>query len=873
MNVDPECGLSPDEAERRLALFGPNDLKRKGRSSPLKLFLGQFSNFLMVILLLAAALSALLGEMFDAVLIFIIVLFSAGLGFLQEYRAEKSLKALKTLFSLTVRVLRGGVEGEIPSENVVPGDIVLLAAGDRVPADARALEARSLLIDEAALTGESVPVVKTPGLLSSAVPLADRTNMLFAGTTVASGRGKAAVVSTGMNTQLGAIAREVDAVEAEKTPLELRTGEIGRRLGAATLVICAGVTALSLARQAAVGTLTFDFVLTIILFAVALAVAAVPEALAAIVTGALAIGMHEMAKRKALIRSMSAVETLGSVTVICSDKTGTITRGEMGVRRIYFDGEFFDVSGSGYDPRGSFSPLGAEGRIGPALLAGILCNDADLLNHGGSWRIKGDPTEGALVVLAVKAGLKVHDLRMENRRIGEIPFSPERKRMTTIHDMADDGKHAFMKGAPEVVLGQCSRISCKGLDISLDEERRHEIVSVSDQMAREGLRVLAIAWKKLGATMPDDESGMIFLGLFGLIDAPRSDAESAVRICREVGIKPVMITGDHRLTAVAIAKDVGIYREGDLVLSGVELERLSDEELSSKVMDVSVYSRVSPIDKLRIVKAWKKSGGVVAMTGDGVNDAPALKYADIGISMGITGTDVAKEAADMILLDDNFATIIKAVERGRWIYDNIKKYLTALLSANFVEVLVLGGVVVVSGPEYLPLLPAAILYINLVTDGLPALALGVSPIEPDAMKLPPRDPSESVFSRDVLVFIGLATLILVPVLFYFFFSAPDIESGRTGVFFIMILGELTIALNLRSLRYSIFSAPPHKLLALSVIFSVAFTFLVVEVPQVRDAFGVGHSTIIDTAYMMAVVLMVTASFEAAKFFLRNPSKP
>lgn len=872
LNVDPSCGLAQEEAEKRRALFGPNELRREDRPSPLKLLFRQFTNSLIVILLLATLLSALLGEVFDAGLILIIVVFSAGLGFLQEYRAEKALEALKQLFSPMVTVLRNRLEEEIPADDVVPGDILMIEAGDRLPADARMLEVNSLLVDEASLTGESVPVEKVLGVLPAETPRADRTNMLLAGTTVAYGRGKAVVTATGMKTELGAIAREVDTIKMEKAPLELRTGEIGKRLGAAALFICSGVAALSIVRQAAAGAVTIDFVFNIVLFAVALAVAAVPEALAAIVTGTLAIGMREMAKRKALIRRMPAVETLGSVTVICSDKTGTITRGEMSVRRIYFDGDFVEVSGVGYEPRGAFSLRGAERKLELALLAGLLCNDAELHEFEGRRQIKGDPTEGALVVLAVKAGLNVRGLRLENVRIEEIPFSSERKRMTTIHAMTDGTKMAFMKGAPEVVMEKCSYWMYESKHISLDEGGRREILSISEDMAREGLRVLAIAQKGLNGGGAVIESGMTFLGLFGMMDTPREDTKDAVRICREVGIKPVMITGDHKLTALAIAKEVDIYREGDLVLSGEELERLTEEELSSQVRKVTVYARVSAMDKLKIIKAWKKHGEVVAMTGDGVNDAPALKHADIGIAMGITGTDVAKEAADMVLLDDNFATIIKAIERGRWIYDNIKKYLTALLSANCVEVLVLGGVVIVKGPAYLPLLPPAILYINFVTDGLPALALGVSPVEPDVMKLPPRDPTESIFSRDVLIFIGLTFLILGPILFFVFFNAPDAERGRTGVFFLMTLIELVIALNVRSLRQSIFRVPPHLLLTLSVIGSVVLTFFIVELPQVREAFGIRHPMITDIANVMVVALAVTSVFEVTKFFLRKMPK-
>ena len=880
LDTDPHNGLTEDEIKRRLEKYGYNELKKEEKISPFTLFINQFKNILIIILLIAIVLSALVGEVVDAAIIGVIVVFCAVLGFIQEYRAERALEALKKMLSPTITVLRRGREEEVPSKELVPGDILLLEAGDKIPADARLVEIHSLRCDEAPLTGESFPVPKDIQRLPEKTRVSERKNSVFTGTTVTYGRGKAVVISTGMNTEFGKIAEKVTAMETEKTPLEKRTEEIGKWLGIISLGICFLVAAVSIVREIlGGGRIDFAFIVTMVMFAVALAVAAVPEALAAIVTGALAIGMHQMAKRNALVRKMTTVETLGCTTVICSDKTGTLTKGEMTVRKIFADGRMIEVTGVGYAPEGEFkgsdliNPLNNKS-FQMFLQGGVLCNDASLEEKEGKWMVKGDPTEGAFLVVAVKAGIHQAEMRLENPRFEEIPFSSERKRMTTIHQMADGRRTAFMKGAPEAVLERCSHIFEDGEVKGLGEKERKEILKVNEEMAHGALRVLGFAYRE--CTEPFEcteeylEHHMVFVGLAGMMDPPREEAIEATRVCKQVGIRPIMITGDHKLTAVAIAKEIGIYKEGDMVLVGEDLGEKTDEELEKIVDKVTVYARVSPMDKLKIVKAWKKRGEVVAMTGDGVNDAPALKYADIGVAMGITGTEVTKEASDMVLSDDNFATIVNAIERGRWIYDNIKKYLTYLLRCNITEVVVIGGVVLVSGPEYLPLLPAAILYMNLATDGLPALALGIAPPDPDIMKRPPRDPRESVFSWDVRAFILVALFIEIPFFFFLFYNELyDITHARTETFFLFIIIELIIALNFRSMRYSIFKAPPHKWLILALVWEFALIAVLVQFSSVRDAFGIIKPSATDIGIILAFGVIVFISMEVVKALLRK----
>jgi Ca2+-transporting ATPase len=550
----------------------------------------------------------------------------------------------------------------------------------------------------------------------------------------------------------------------------------------------------------------------------------------------------------------------------------------MTVRKIFAGGRAIEVTGAGYEPKGEFrgSEIDIKNSKSLQLLlqGGLLCSDAILEENEGKWIIKGDPTEGALVVAAVKAGLHESEMRLENPRIEEIPFSSERKRMTTIHQMEDGKKTAFMKGALEMVLDKCSHILSDGEIGELGEKAKSEILKANEEMAQAALRVLGFAYREcsdaIQCTEEDLEHHMVFVGLAGMMDPPREEAIEAIGVCKQVGIRSIMITGDHKLTAVAIAKEMGIFKDGDKVLTGEELENISEEELEKIVDKITVYARVSPMDKLKIVKAWKAKGEVVAMTGDGVNDAPALKHADIGVAMGITGTEVTKEASDMVLSDDNFATIVKAVERGRWIYDNIKKYLTYLLRCNITEVVVIGGVVLVSGPEYLPLLAAAILYINLVTDGLPALALGVAPPDPDIMQRPPRDPNESVFSWDVRVFILLAIFIEIPFFFFLFYhELGDIAHARTEQFFLFIIIELIIALNFRSMRYSVFKSPPHMWLIISIVSQIILTAVLIQIPSIRDSFGIIKPSFSDLEMILGFGVVVFISMEVLKAILRR----
>jgi len=878
LRSDPHRGLTSADISQRLAEFGPNELRREEKASPFSLFLAQFKNLLILILVVATVLSLLVGEWVDSLMIAAIVLLSAILGFVQEYKAEQALEALKKMLSPTITVLRDSREEEIPSRDLVPGDIVLLEAGDKIPADARLVEVRSLNCDEAALTGESVPVRKVTEALDEEIPVGSRVNMVFAGTIVTYGRGKAVVTSTGMNTEFGRIAEEVAAAETKKSPLEKRTAEIGRWLGILSLGICLGVAGISIIREALVGQVTMKFLVDTSMFAIALAVAAVPEALAAIVTGALAIGMHQMAKRNALVRKMPAVETLGCTTVICSDKTGTLTKGEMTVRRIFVEGNWIEVSGAGYEPVGQFrgisEPIEQNKPLELLLRGGLLCNDSSLEEVEGKWKIRGDPTEGALVVAAGKAGLHIADTRLAYPRVEEIPFSSERKRMTTVHDEPGGVRVAYMKGAPEEVVSRCDRRMTETGIVPFAPEEKEAALEANREMARLALRVLGVAMKPIPPQCPcsseEDEREMVFLGLMGMMDPPRAEAIEAVKTCQRIKIRTVMITGDHETTARAVAKEVGIYKEGDIVLSGEKLATMSPEELEKIVDRVSVYARVSPIDKLKIVKAWKSRGEVVAMTGDGVNDAPALKQANIGVAMGITGTDVTKDASDLVLSDDNFATILKAIERGRWIYDNIKKYLTYLLRCNITEVAVIGGIVLIKGPDHLPLLAAAILFINLATDGLPALALGIAPPDPDIMERPPRNPKESVFSSEVKAFILLALLIEIPFFFFLFFhDFGDLARARTEIFFLFIIIELVIAMNFRSLRFSVFKVPPHRWLILAILSQVVLLFGLIQIPAVRRSFGVLQPDMAMIGMILGFSFVVFLAMEIVKAVMRR----
>jgi P-type Ca2+ transporter type 2C len=723
------AGLTSEQARRRLAESGPNELQAAGQISPWALLAAQFRNVLIVILLVATALSAFLGHAVEAIAITVIVLFAVLLGFVQEYRAERAIEALKQMAAPGATVLRDGRETEVPAREVVPGDVLLLATGDRIAADGRLIEAVNLQLQEAALTGESVAVEKRSEALDGAdLAVGDRRNMVYAGTAATYGRGRALVVATGMATEFGRIARMLETVETGRTPLQANLDRLGHLLARAAFVIVALIVALGLFRGQ-------PFV-EMLIFGIALAVAVVPEALPAVVTISLALGVQRLVKRRALMRRLPAVETLGSTSVICSDKTGTLTRDEMTARKLYVAGHLLDVSGAGYRPHGEFSFDGKRVELAPEhdhplhrpvrelLRAAALASDAQIVRGEAaeSWTIRGDPTEGALVVAAAKAGLHKPELDQRFPRRHEIPFASETKRMTTLHEHGE-GMVAYAKGAPEVILESCvARRTAEG-EVPLDEAHRRAILEAARKMASEALRVLAVAGRS-DATPENAEREMTFLGLVGMIDPPRPEAKEAIRTCERAGIRVVMITGDHPVTAQAVADELGILK-GGRVVTGAELEQMSDAELGRAAESIAVYARVSPSHKLRVVEALQKQGHVVAMTGDGVNDAPALKRADIGVAMGITGTDVAREAAAMTLTDDNFASIVAAVEEGRGIFGNIKKYLMFLLSSNVGEIGLMAGATLLGLP--LPLTAVQILYVNLATDGLPALALAVDP--------------------------------------------------------------------------------------------------------------------------------------------------
>ncbi|WP_088228508.1 calcium-transporting P-type ATPase, PMR1-type [Desulfosporosinus sp. FKB] len=851
LNVHPGKGLNVKEVQKRLQEVGKNVLAAKKGVHPVFLFLGQFKDFMVLVLLAATVVSGLLGEIADAVTILTILIVNAILGFIQEFRAERSMESLRSLTAPEARVLREGLEQRIPAAELVPGDIVLLEAGDRIPADVRWIQAVNIQVEESALTGESHPVSKSIApLIDELTPMADRRNMGYMGTSVVNGRGAGVVVATGMDTEMGVIAGMIQSVEEEETPLQKRLAELGKWLVLISVLVCLAVVATGILRGEDFYKMFFT--------GVSLAVAAIPEGLPAIVTVALAVGVQRMVKRQAIIRKLPAVETLGCATVICSDKTGTLTQNEMTVRQIYSDGRKITVSGQGYDPKGDFYGADPEKEKDPlheGLKIAALCNNAILTKKGAQvaglfrskandapWGIEGDPTEGAILVAAAKAGIWREVLERKEERIGELPFDSDRKRMSVVYK-TKQGPRAYVKGAPDKIVQLCKQeLTSEGF-VELSSARRQSIMRANDEMARHALRVLAVAEKSLTEYEMNDEGieqGLTFVGLLGMIDPPRPSAVRAIKLCRQAGVKPVMITGDHRLTAEAVGHELGILKGKYGVISGEELERMSDQDLSQKVMDISVYARVTPKDKLRIVRALKNQGQVVAMTGDGVNDAPAVKEADIGVSMGVTGTDVTKEASSMVLGDDNFATIVAAVEEGRGIYDNIRKFIRYLLSCNLGEVLTMFLATLVGLP--LPLLPIQILWVNLVTDGLPAMALGVDGAEPEIMNRPPRIPGESIFARGLARKIGIrGTLIGLGTLFVFvagLFMGANMLGARTMAFSTLVFSQLFHVFDCRSEERSIFEVGlfSNPYLVGAVLVSTMMQLSVIYLPPLQAIF-------------------------------------
>jgi P-type Ca2+ transporter type 2C len=888
-------GLSPEEVKKRLNSFGPNELREEKKTSAWSLLAAQFKSFLIIILLIAVALSIAVGvinyepggglpeEITDAIVIFVIVIACVILGFVEEYRSEKAMAALKKMAALTATVVRDGNPVEVPAREIVPGDILVLSAGDKIPADLRLIEAFNLRTDEASLTGESTPVEKnTLPIPGNEVAIGDRINMTFSGTVVSYGRGTGVAIATGMRTEFGKIASMLQDVKEEDTPLEKNLAKVGKWLA----YICIAVVIIIVALQLIFS--TGHTLLEMFIWGVSLAVAAVPEALPAVVVISLSIGVQRMVKRHALIRRLAAVETLGSTTVICSDKTGTLTQDQMTVRQVYTAGQLIDVTGAGYIPEGEFKiedknlDASATAPLQKLLQIGTLCNDTSLITTESGWEIKGDPTEGALVVAAAKAGISQNTAKNSFPRIDEIPFSSERKRMTTIHD-TPEGKVAYSKGAPEVIWESCDFVlGDDGKERPINEKDRTLIHSASTHMAENALRVLGLSYLRLPdktGNRENAEKAMVFAGLVGMIDPPRKEAKEAIALCEKAGIKSVMITGDHKVTAMAVARELGILKNG-VALSGAELDKISDKDFTGQVENIEVYARVSPSHKLRVVEAFNKKGHVVAMTGDGVNDAPALKKADIGVAMGITGTDVSKEAAAMVLTDDNFASIVAAVEEGRGIYSNIKKYLMYLLSSNFGEILLMASVILF-GPLLgfpsgtIPLVAVQLLLVNLITDGLPALALAVDPADPDIMLQKPRPRGEGIFSKSVVTLMSLggiwSCLINLGIFKWALDSGKSMMEAQSLCFLTLIVIQLFKAYNFRSDTKSVFKIGifRNKWLNLAVLSQVVLLWIIVEVPLFNRLFNTYPLTLMEWLIVVPLAATVFPVLEIAKVFIRR----
>lgn len=857
---DRDRGLSEEQVRQRQQQFGSNELIESGGRSTLQILWEQFTNIMLVMLIAVACVSAVLdlrkGDFpKDAVAIFVIVILNGLLGYLQESSAEKALAALKRLSSPKVRVIRQEETLEINAKELVPGDIMLLEAGVQIAADGRLIEGQNLQIRESALTGEAEAVNKqAERVLEEDAALGDRINLVFQATEVVQGRGKVLVTKTAMDTEIGRIATLLQSVESEPTPLQQRMTQLGNVLVTGSLVLVAIIVVAGVLRY---GMGHFEQLLEVSL---SMAVAVVPEGLPAVVTVTLAIGTQKMVRRHALIRKLPAVETLGSVTTICSDKTGTLTQNKMVVQKILTASHRLEVTGEGYAPSGDFVnaesqaqiDVEADGEARALLMACVLCNDALLKVERDHWDILGDPTEGALLTVAGKAGLYRETLEDTMPRRAELPFSSERKRMSVIVKSPDSESSllVFSKGSPELVLERCREIQVGDTAIDLTLEQRDRILAQNDSMAANGLRVLGFASKHLsdGAPTIDEsaEQDLIWLGLIAMQDAPRKEVKSAVLRSREAGIRPIMITGDHPLTAKAIALELGIAQPDDPILTGKELEKFQPSQLQEAVETVSVYARVSPEHKLRIVQALQNRGKFVAMTGDGVNDAPALKQADIGIAMGITGTDVSKEASDMILLDDNFATIVAATEEGRVVYDNIRRFIKYILGSNIGEVLVIAAAPLL-GLGGVPLSPLQILWMNLVTDGLPALALAMEPAEPNVMQRPPYSPRESIFARGLgwyMLRIGIIFAILTIVMMtwayqYTHANGTDPDRWKTMVFTTLCLAQMGHALAVRSDSQLTIQLDPfsNPYIVGAVSLTTFLQFLLIYVEPLRNFFG------------------------------------
>ncbi len=854
-----EWGISSPQAEEKLKQYGKNTLAKEKKARPLKIFFGQFRDIMVIILLIATVISFFLGEVYDAVTIIVIVLVNAILGFVQEYKTEKTLLALKNMTAPTAKVYRDGKLTELPAADLVPDDVIVLEAGDKVPADAVLLHSKGVLAEESILTGESAAVPKEVGDVNDSDNSIGKSNILYSGTVITKGTADAKVIATGLSTQMGKISDMLTDIDEELTPLQKRLAELGKAVAIICLAVCAIVAGAGILR----GEPAFDMLMT----GISIAIAAIPEGLPATVTIALALAVGRMLKQKALVHKLHSVETLGCTSVICTDKTGTITENKMTVSKVCCDGKQYDVSGNGYRIAGEITLNGsavnpaAEKPLSELMTCGVLCNNAAIsssrpvetrqrgrLDTSGEWETVGDPTEIALLAAAAKAGITAEKLKGSYHKADEIPFDSETRCMTVI-SRSGSALTAFSKGAADVILDRCGFILTSEGIKPLTPSIKRRIEAEHEKMTEDALRVLAFADKVLtsGCKQQDIETGMVFLGLMGMTDPPRAEAINAVKLCRSAHIRTVMITGDHKNTAAAIAKKAGIYKKGDTVLTGAELEAMSDSELESIIDKVTVYARVNPADKLRIVRAFKKHGEIVTMTGDGVNDAPAIKEASIGVAMGVTGTDVTKQAADVVLLDDNFATLVSAVEQGRGIYANIRKFVRYLLSCNIGEVLTMFLGIIMGMP--ITLLPTQLLLVNLVTDGLPAIALGVEPAERENMKQPPRRSDESFFSDGLMtkiifrgILIGLCTLGCFALFTYIF---GDLTIARTGALFTLIMSQLAHVFECKSEKKNIFTVPyfSNPKLILAVLVSAAVIFAAMYVPFLQIIFTTAPLTL------------------------------
>ncbi|MEH1964524.1 MAG: cation-transporting P-type ATPase [Nostoc sp.] len=925
LDSNADSGLRPQEIQQRLQKYGPNELEETAGRKAWEILLDQFKNIMLLMLIGVALISGLIdlwgwrtgtlkpGEVpfKDTIAILAIVILNGILGYVQESRAEKALAALKKLTSPLVRVIRDARQEEIAAKELVPGDVMLLEAGMQIAADGRLIEQSNLQIRESALTGEAHAVNKQASLkLPAETDLGDRLNVVFQGTEVVLGRGKVLVTNTGMTTELGKIATMLQSVENEPTPLQQRMTQLGNVLVTGSLILVAIVVVGGVIKDGG-----FKNIQELLEVSLSMAVAVVPEGLPAVITVTLALGTQRMVRQNALIRKLPAVETLGSVTTICSDKTGTLTQNKMVVQSVSTNNKTFGVTGEGYTPTGDFQLNGQKisleesPEISALSVACAVCNDSVLQKEQGEWAILGDPTEGALLTLAGKAGIEKDQWNSKLPRVREFPFSSERKRMSVIFQvqqvatgeassrgvdpaiaslLQSEPYLMFTKGSPELILARSAQIHLGNDTAPLTEEQRQKILAENDQMASKGLRVLGFAYKPLTQIPPEgsdetSEQNLVWLGLVGMLDAPRPEVRLAVQECRNAGIRPVMITGDHQLTARAIATDLGIAQEGDRVLTGQELQRMTDQELEQNVDLVSIYARVSPEHKLRIVQALQRRGRFVAMTGDGVNDAPALKQADIGIAMGITGTDVSKEASDMVLLDDNFATIVSATKEGRVVYTNIRRFIKYILGSNIGEVLTIAAAPLI-GLGGVPLTPLQILWMNLVTDGLPALALAVEPPEPDVMQRPPFSPRESIFARGLgsyMIRIGIIFAILTITLMWWAYQhthAPDYQGDRdawkTMVFTTLCIAQMGHAIAIRSNnRLTIEMNPFSNIFVLAaVVVTTILQLMLVYVPPLRDFFGTHYLNLQELGVCIGFSALMFVWIEAEKIFLRIMGK-